>query len=880
LIQSLGDYDNIAILPESVDVSTTADASWLSGWDYRKSHTINGSIGASTNYQVQIIVHRNAGLDDGQDVYCGGHCRTDFGDIRFTRSDGVTELDYWLESTQAANSATFWVEVSDNLDTDQIIYIYFGNDFALSTSDGESTFIAWDDFDEGYSIGDEPKSSRGWFITDNGTGDILEIASNPSGHNGNGMRYVNVETVAPGMMLENTWAQELSISIHMKMYWDIRDGQFRFNAYDIDDEDSSVATWSNYVSGYYLRYRDSPTTNLQYSPAYELLEDEWYNIESHCESDAHSLIVNNETLSGTVRTSGDGYDHIWIYGHEDQFDDFYIDDFYVRKFVSAEPAHGSWGEEESEPANGLNWLSGWEFRKYHLIEGSIGAGCNYQVRIVVNYGVGTDSDNEIFCNGYSRTDFGDIRFTDNDGFTELDYWMETSFDSDNATFWVEVSDYLDYDQSIYTYFGNPDATNTSDGFSTFIFFDDFENNDFSRWNTTENAWSIQSSVVKHGSYAARGNAQSSNRGCRTVLDSLITTDVMFHSWVRVESTFNYKYPLIAYEGLYNPIDDAEGLAYIGYIHEDDWATFNGSAQYYELDTVSTNTWYEYEVGVDFANGLYRPFIDGTAKSAQSLDIENGVSLSQILTVAMVTCAVAGDHDQWQDDFYIRKYVHSEPTHGTWGLLDSALSISSPYSITYEGGSTGNTVLWTALSYAPDRYVIVFDGVLQVNSTWDGTDVEISCDGLSLDTHNYTLEIFNTFGHSLLKRTYVRVLDTTDPVLSQPDDVNYTVGSQGNVIEWTLNDLYPDTYELYIGNESLRIDTWNSTSETISLSVDDLPVGEYNFTIFVNDTSGNIASDLVTIRVTGSIDSVTIIVMIAGVVVIVIIGGIVCRKKKT
>ena len=44
------------------------------------------------------------------------------------------------------NVATFWVEVSDSLDTDKVIYIYYGNSAAESASNGEETFIFFDDF--------------------------------------------------------------------------------------------------------------------------------------------------------------------------------------------------------------------------------------------------------------------------------------------------------------------------------------------------------------------------------------------------------------------------------------------------------------------------------------------------------------------------------------------------------------------------------------------------------------------------------------------------------------------------------------------------------------------------------------------------------------
>lgn len=80
----------------------------------------------------------------------------------------------------------------------------------------------------------------------------------------------------------------------------------------------------------------------------------------------------------------------------------------------------------------------------------------------------------VYLNSKCRTDFGDIRFTDGFGNTPLDYWMEFEADSDNALFWVEIADDLSsLNRMIYIYYGKSDATSTSSGANTFVFFDDF-----------------------------------------------------------------------------------------------------------------------------------------------------------------------------------------------------------------------------------------------------------------------------------------------------------------------------------------------------------------------------------------------------------------------
>ena len=50
---------------------------WLKGWQYRKSHKIEGStVGKLTDYQVKIVAHYGVGTDSGENVYLNGHAET------------------------------------------------------------------------------------------------------------------------------------------------------------------------------------------------------------------------------------------------------------------------------------------------------------------------------------------------------------------------------------------------------------------------------------------------------------------------------------------------------------------------------------------------------------------------------------------------------------------------------------------------------------------------------------------------------------------------------------------------------------------------------------------------------------------------------------
>ena len=119
-------------------------------------------------------------------------------------------------------------------------------------------------------------------------------------------------------------------------------------------------------------------------------------------------------------------------------------------------------------ADGESWYnSSWLYRKPITVDNTSGTNTltNYQVQVSVTHDSGMQSD------------FDDIRFTDSDGTTLLDYWLETSTTSVSAIFWVEVpSIAASSTATIYMYYGNSSATSTSNGIATFEErgFDDFE----------------------------------------------------------------------------------------------------------------------------------------------------------------------------------------------------------------------------------------------------------------------------------------------------------------------------------------------------------------------------------------------------------------------
>lgn len=85
--------------------------------------------------QVRVVVAYASGM------------KTDFGDLRFTDSDGSTVLSYWVEEQQNTVNATVWVNVPNlSATVGKTIYMYYGNAGLSSASNANNTFLFGDDF--------------------------------------------------------------------------------------------------------------------------------------------------------------------------------------------------------------------------------------------------------------------------------------------------------------------------------------------------------------------------------------------------------------------------------------------------------------------------------------------------------------------------------------------------------------------------------------------------------------------------------------------------------------------------------------------------------------------------------------------------------------
>jgi hypothetical protein len=315
---------------------------WLAGWAYRKSHVINPASGAGTGYQVQITAYYGSGTDSGANVYLGGRCRTDFGDIRFTRSDGTTPLSYWIESKVDGNYAVFWVKIDDDLSTSAVtIYMYFGNPSATTTSDPFNTFVFYDDFND-YTTSSVTEKGR-WavgadtvFSVD--TANKRLVVNNPSGGYGHWIKAQKdgADVVMGNMVIDvdvynNGGYNELAILTRGQTYPQNDDYQFCESTYD--------NTWR-------IVKRQAGATYIIASSTATIITAQWMHwritLFGSTLKFVSSLGLTTElTATDTAFSSG----VLGIITHGNTVS--YVDNYRVRKYTSPEPSHGAWGTVEA-----------------------------------------------------------------------------------------------------------------------------------------------------------------------------------------------------------------------------------------------------------------------------------------------------------------------------------------------------------------------------------------------------------------------------------------------------------------------------------------------------------------------------------------------------
>ncbi len=625
----------------------------------------------------------------------------------------------------------------------------------------------------------------------------------------------------------------------------------------IEDTNTSTTKRMSYLwSGYDYPGSDS---NVNVSYAYFLYYDwtpnQWHIIERNILEDWTS-VWGSPTNPSDLRVI-----EIALCNHASNGEPgtFYADDLYI---------------DEIDPDSG--WLDGWSHRKGHVVRGAEDAGCDYQISYRVNYGTGTDIDENVYCDTNCQSDFRDIRFTNYNSTIVYDYWIEEFTPLEYAIFWVKIADNLTLDVAMWVYYGNTTVSSQSNGTETFIFFDDFEDGiiDPDRWSEYN---------MDVGASFSEG---SSNLN---VTDTSVEDD----GWERMRGLFCQ-----SGGGDWNPPEHSFKVSLLG-LHYDCGSVNARQAQFglsmsdVKGTTQSCNSeifmafhdeWTShpgsYRSGVDDKErAVYADWLDysGTEDLFICKDPDNYVSTyygstrllhahqnQQLNYIYIVYNGHSnGNYPTLElDTFIFQKWVRNGPAHSIWSPSPLTYDSSPPRlsqidDITFESSSSIYIVNWTSYDTNPSYYDFFIDESIDENSVWDGSDITYSLEGWTPGFYNLTMAVYDENSNSAIDSVYINVTDFTAPEISSPLDIHYLVGSTGNEISWTPTDLYPDKYQISRNNVTLEQGSWSTSGQVFSVVVDDLSEGTYQYVLKVTDTSGNSAEDVVVVSVSLTTTSTTI-----------------------
>ena len=426
--------------------------------------------------------------------------------------------------------------------------------------------------------------------------------------------------------------------------------------------------------------------------------------------------------------------------------------------------------------------TGWSKYKTLTITDTAGISANYQMKLEIYAGTGSDNTASgiIYCGNYCINFPDDIRFsTTNDTLTgtQLNQWIANGYTTSHATIWIKMPS--DGANTIYMFIGNESANFTSDGDNTFIFFDDFENNNLDRWTHTS-SWTTQNTTVYEGTYAAYAYNVASNELYKT-LSSALNYSFSWHMNVQTDKTndlsnyipFIMSCPDTVWAiamGRNDPL--ANKLIY----NQGSWTAWP------QNNTITTNTWYSIDLHIDFEASQQKGYKNNLSLGAIDCKDASGNNFTSITLLELYD---SKSPKAYADQVYVRKWYATEPTWNTFSDFMSggeARFTSDTY--TFDIGNCNITNL-------------TFNDI-EDTKTWNfwkqNNNITVTATGIQ--TNNITLEGIEYTNPYIIMHSIVSVADAGDIITlyNMPDsnlDTTWLIEEFSykpipiNAVQWTI-----------------------------------------------------------------------------------------------
>jgi len=316
----------------------------------------------------------------------------------------------------------------------------------------------------------------------------------------------------------------------------------------------------------------------------------------------------------------------------------------------------------------MAWLAGYSKRKAITITGGAsGAQTDFQLKLTVTY------------DGDMQSDFDDLRFTQADGETLIDAWLETKTDDASATVWAEfpTTPANTVEQTYYMYYGNAGAASDWDGDGTFQFFDDCSGSVVSDKYDTAGGLSTGSFSYSGGEMITTYDSIAGGKILPIKDTYSISNDCVMECDLKVESGASSEYLGIVMRWIDN------GNHYQMYSHDTgkSYILDKSDDAYTEVATgIAVDTWYESK---GIVKGSDLEWYPTGSLIVERTDATHSTGRVGLFSYRGIT--------HW-DDIRVRKYAANPPTYA-FGAEESAPTGAAPTSIFYGpfGGPFGGPI---------------------------------------------------------------------------------------------------------------------------------------------------------------------------------------------
>jgi hypothetical protein len=207
-------------------------------------------------------------------------------------------------------------------------------------------------------------------------------------------------------------------------------------------------------------------------------------------------------------------------------------------------------------------------------------------------------------------------------------------------------------------------------------------------------------------------------------------------------------------------------------------------------------------------------------------------------------------------------------------------VDSPADMTIEAALSGTELTWTPRSDKPAEFLVQRDGATVEEGPWDGSPITVPLNTLAPGVYEFEVTVWDTDDRYMMDTVIITAEDTTDPTLNSPADVDITAGETASVT-WDASDAFPEEFTLRINGTVELTSAW--IGDEVTVNIDDLEAGVYEFEITVSDTSGNTATDTVLVTVTAGglfgLDTTTLIIIVAAAGFVLIILALMFKRGK-